>query len=82
MHKSCLADLKAGERAEIINFRGGRRAVKRLADLGLSPGTEVKVTKRAPLWGPLEIEVRGSRLALGRGLARKVIVRLVEKNDS
>lgn len=36
----------------------------RLADLGLVPGTEVKVIRRAPFGDPIEIEVRGYRLCL------------------
>lgn len=78
MDELILADMKAGERAEVSHFRGGRTAIKRLADLGLSPGTELKVLRKAPLWGPVEIEVRGSRLVLGRGMARKVFVKPIE----
>jgi Fe2+ transport system protein FeoA len=51
--------------------RGLRR---RLMDMGLTPGTEVKVVKTTPFHGPLEITVRGSRLALGRGIAKRIFV--------
>jgi len=47
---------------------------KRLNDMGLTPGTRVTVVKSAPFHGPLEILVRGSRLALGRGMAERVFV--------
>lgn len=47
---------------------------RRLMDMGLTPGTEVKVVKSTPFHGPLEITVRGSRLALGRGVAKRVFV--------
>ena len=50
------------------------RCVKRLTDLGLTPGTEVTVVKSAPFNGPLEVCVRGSRLAIGRGMASKILV--------
>ena len=50
------------------------RCVKRLTDLGLTPGTEVTVVKSAPFNGPLEVCVRGSRLALGRGMASRILV--------
>ncbi len=43
-------------------------------DLGLTPGTLVTVVKSAPFHGPLEVLVRGSRLALGRGMAEKIVV--------
>ena len=50
------------------------RFVKRLTDLGLTPGTKVTVVKSAPFKGPLEVRVRGSRLALGRGMASRILV--------
>jgi Fe2+ transport system protein FeoA len=47
---------------------------KRLMDMGLTPGTRVTVVKSAPFHGPFEILVRGSRLALGRGMAERIFV--------
>ncbi|RJS76954.1 ferrous iron transport protein A [Candidatus Bathyarchaeota archaeon] len=52
----------------------GRGFIKRLMDMGLTPGTQVKVVKTAPFRGPVEILVRGSRLALGRGMAERILV--------
>jgi len=48
--------------------------IKRLTDLGLTPGTEVTAVKSAPFRGPLEICVRGSRLAIGRGMGSRILV--------
>jgi Fe2+ transport system protein FeoA len=48
--------------------------IRRLNDLGLTPGTEITVIKSAPFNGPLEICVRGSRLAIGRGMASRILV--------
>jgi Fe2+ transport system protein FeoA len=50
------------------------RCLKRLADLGLTPGTDITVVKSAPFNGPLEVCVRGSRLAIGRGMASRILV--------
>jgi Fe2+ transport system protein FeoA len=49
-------------------------AVQRLLELGLTPGTEVAMTNSAPLNGPLEICVRGCKIAVGRGLASRILV--------
>jgi Fe2+ transport system protein FeoA len=49
---------------------------KRLMDMGLTPGTRVTVVKSAPFHGPLEILVRGSRLALGRHMAQRIFVEI------
>lgn len=47
----------------------------RLFEMGLVPGTVVRVTRRAPLGGPLEVAVRGTRLVLRRADARAFVVR-------
>ncbi|MFQ6068217.1 MAG: ferrous iron transport protein A [Candidatus Bathyarchaeia archaeon] len=49
---------------------------KRLEDMGLTPGTKVTVVKSAPFHGPVELLVRGSRLAIGRGMAERIMVRV------
>lgn len=81
-----LSDLKNGERGVVISIGTGRgrgdagRAGrdwgfrKRLEDMGLTPGTEVTVVRSAPFRGPLEVHVRGSRLAIGRGMANRILV--------
>jgi DtxR family Mn-dependent transcriptional regulator len=42
--------------------------------MGLTPGTRVTVVKSAPFSGPLEVYIRGSRLAIGKGMAERVFV--------
>ncbi|MEW5949846.1 MAG: FeoA family protein [Thermodesulfobacteriota bacterium] len=44
----------------------------RLFSMGLSPGVKMKVVKGAP--GPLVVLVRDTRLALGCGMAHKIMV--------
>jgi Fe2+ transport system protein FeoA len=70
-----IIKLRENQEAEIISIIGGRMANKRLADLGLTSGTKVRVLRKAPFFGPIEIEVRGSELVLGRGLASKILVK-------
>jgi len=69
-----INQLKEGARGRISFIRGGRKVLQRLSDMGLTPGTEVTVVKSAPFHGPLEILVRGSRLALGRGMTEMIFV--------
>jgi ferrous iron transport protein A len=47
---------------------------RRLTDLGLLPGTEVRVVRRAPLGDPSVFELRGYRLCLRREDAARVQV--------
>jgi len=51
---------------------------KRLMDMGLTPGTKVTIAKSAPFRGPIEVHVRGSRLALGRGMAERIFVEITK----
>jgi Fe2+ transport system protein FeoA len=71
-----LSNLKPGEEGVVALIRGGTSACKRLQDMGLTKGTEVSVVNAAPFNGPIELSVRGTTLALGRGLAGKVLIEL------
>ena len=53
-----------------------RRFERRLLDMGLTPGTPIVVVKSAPFHGPIEVLVRGSRLALGRRMAHRILVQV------
>lgn len=71
-----LADIKNRQIVTIVSIMGGRMAAKRLVDLGLTVGTDIKVLRGSFFSGPIEIEVGGARLALGRGLASKIAVQV------
>ncbi len=56
---------------------GGFGMCRRLRELGFTCGEEIRVLKGG--WpGPIIVLVRGSRVALGRGVAMKVLVEVVE----
>ncbi len=71
-----LSELLPGEGGEVEALTGGRGARRRLGELGLVPGTAVQVLASR---GPVLVLVRGSRVAIGRGMARKVTVRRKEE---
>jgi len=71
-----LNELEDGQIANIVSILGGKMLTKRLADLGITSGTEVKVIRRTLFSGPVQVEVAGSRLVLGWGLASKIVVDL------
>ena len=70
-----LSDLRDGDKCTVVLALGGYGMARRLAEMGLTPGTEAKVVRSAPMHGPIEVSVRGVSLALGRGIARRVLVR-------
>jgi ferrous iron transport protein A len=76
-----LSRAAPGERVIISSLRAGWGLQRRLADLGLTPGTAVTVISSGRP-GQVVIEVRGSRLALGRGVASKVMVRAAGAGDN
>ncbi len=76
-----LANLNPGEEGVIAFVRGGTKARQRLLDMGMTRGTKVKVTNAAPFFGPIEVEVRETVLALGRGLAHHVFVEFEDGSE-
>ncbi len=69
-----IRELKGGKYGKISFIRGEHKVLQRLLDMGLTPGTRIKVVKVAPLNGPVEVSVRGSKLALGQDIACNVFV--------
>lgn len=70
-----LEALSSGGRFQVVNVFGGRGVRQRLAQLGIYPGSIITVYNVSGWRGPLLLEVSGSRLALGRGMARRIEVR-------
>jgi Fe2+ transport system protein FeoA len=70
-----LCDVKVGKRAIVQQLCGGRDFTNRVAALGFTLGTEVTVLQNYG-HGPVIVALRDSRIALGRGEAIKVMVRV------
>jgi DtxR family Mn-dependent transcriptional regulator len=71
-----IRELKGGKYGKISFIRGEHKVLQRLLDMGLTPGTRIKVVKVAPMDGPVEVAVRGSKLALGQDIACNVFVEI------
>ena len=71
-NQSPLSMAVAGQELRLVEIRAGRRLTHRLAELGLTPGVTLRVVQKNG--GPLLISVRGSRIAIGRGMAHKLLV--------
>jgi len=76
-----ITELKCGQRGEIILIRGNRKVTQRLADLGLTPKTSICILKAVPFNGPIEVSVRGSKLAIGREIAENILVKTKEPSN-
>lgn len=76
-----LSNLKPGEEGKVKFIRGGRQSSRRIQDMGLTPGTYLKMVNAAPFKGPVEVEVRGTSLALGRSLASQVYIEVEDEGQ-
>ena len=72
--KPSLADLAVGQQAEIVSIDSERRLSRRLMEMGLLPGTRVRVVRVAPLGDPIELRVRNYSLSVRRAEAAKIAV--------
>jgi len=74
MEKTCrLTDVRSGEKVRVAKVDGGLRVTSLLSDLGIFAGTEIELI-RGNGRGPVIIRIGPSRLALGRGVAEKIVV--------
>jgi Fur family ferric uptake transcriptional regulator len=65
------------ERVRIVGFRGGKGMERRLTSMGLNRDAEVEVIKsNGP--GPLIVASRETRIALGAGMAKKILVTTID----
>jgi DtxR family Mn-dependent transcriptional regulator len=74
-----LSNLKPGETGQVAFIRSGKQSGKRIQDMGLTPGTFIKMVNAAPFKGPVEVEVRGTSVALGRQLAGQVYINVEDE---
>jgi ferrous iron transport protein A len=72
-----LIRCKSGQKALIIQLRGGKKLRKRLLNEGLTPGTEINVVNN-DFPGPVILSTNdGSRLVLGKGKAMHILVEII-----
>lgn len=66
-----LSELGEGKLAVVKTIDGGQGFVQRLAEMGVSSGTQLRVVRGR---GPMIVEVKGHRLMLGRGMVPRIMV--------
>ena len=72
-----LANMETGQSGTIMEFRSGFGLTRRLEEMGIRSGKKVTKVSGMPLRGPVVVQVGGTRIALGHGMAMKVIVELM-----
>ena len=71
--------LELGREAVILRVGGEGSTRTHFLGMGLTPGTRIKVIKRAPMGDPIEIQVRGYALTLRKSDAAGIEVHLLEE---
>jgi len=66
------AELSVGETGRVADVVGTSEIARRLLEMGVTPGVQIRRLGAAPLGDPLEFELRGYRLSLRKAEARQV----------
>lgn len=66
------ADLETGQSGRVVRVAGEDDVSRRLLEMGVTPGVEIRRIGAAPLGDPIEFELRGYRLSLRKKEAEHV----------
>ncbi|GAB4341252.1 MAG: FeoA domain-containing protein [Calditrichia bacterium] len=72
--KKTLLELPVNHTAKIVEISGGKGSRQLLAQLGIGVGSLITVRRNAPFAGPVLVENHGVSVAIGRGVAAKILV--------
>ena len=75
-----LSKVRTGEKARLVTIEAGRGLNNRLASMGLVSDVEISVVSNSHP-GPFVINVKGSKVMLGRGMANKIMVSGCENEE-
>ena len=76
-----LMDVNNGQWVRVTDIHGGQELELKLRQLGVLPGDQARVMRHAPFGGPIMIEVNGRSIALGRGIAKKILVEVEHERN-
>ena len=68
--------MAAGQSGVVVAVEGGRGLVGRLEALGIRPGKKIRKVSSAFMRGPLIVQVDRCEIAIGFGMARRIIVQI------
>ncbi len=77
-----LDQLQRGDRIRVLEIQGGWGVRQRLGRMGIHPGDVLVVKQSGIMNGPILVQVHGSEVAIGRGMASKIAVEMVLRSES
>ncbi len=71
-----LRHMRPGQRGRVVEIQGGHGLVNRLSALGIRPGKRITKVSSMLMRGPVTIQSGNTKMALGFGMANRIIVEL------
>ena len=71
-----LRQMQSGQMGTVIQVQGGHGLVGRLSALGIRPGKRITKVSSMFMRGPVTIQLGNTQVAIGFGMANKIIVEL------
>lgn len=69
-----LKELKAGDAVRVVKLHGEGAVKRRIMDMGVTKGADVRIRRVAPLGDPVEVTVRGYELSIRKADAGMIEV--------
>jgi ferrous iron transport protein A len=77
--QTTVAQMRTGDRGRIIEIAGGYGLTRRLEAMGIRPGKKITKVSSMLMRGPVTVQVDGVQVAIGFGMARRILVELGSK---
>jgi Fe2+ transport system protein FeoA len=71
-----LSEVEIGKDVKLVTIDAGRELASRLVAMGMVPNSVITVVGVGRP-GPFTINVKGSKVALGKGMAQRIMVRYI-----
>ena len=69
-----LSQMEAGQRGRVADIQGGQAVINRLSALGIRHGQNITKISAMFMRGPVTIQIGSAQVAIGFGMARRIIV--------
>jgi len=69
-----ITQIKEGKKCKVVEIQSGRGMQRKLDALGIRPGIEITKINSQVFRGPIIVQVGNTKVAIGYGMARKIIV--------
>lgn len=73
-----LVQMEVGKSGKIVELHGGQEISLKLGNLGIRIGEEIKKISQQALHGPIVVEIGKSQVAIGFGMATKVLIKIAD----